>query len=304
MNLKVIFIVTRLRSLLASVILLAFSTSAFAQPAPTPISGVAFDPPSPKVYEPFTVAVTFSKPYCIADAPQFSRVRLSGNALLLSLSHLGEGPCALQRTFVMPGLPDGNFAVTVAVTGTYVDTTLNIRETIVVERGTFSLAVDPTAQYKKGVVYTTQIGDAFVLDLAPFVPPFPRTPVVNMLTGRDDPEFTVYTGLGLGRIGVPSAAVPLWQLQYPSPLKGSFATTSEAEKNRLATHGFNWFGGDLLFFVLPVQNGACPLGASPVYRVFNPKVPAHRYVSSFDTYSVLAANGFVGEGIVFCAPRP
>ncbi len=303
MNRKMIFIVARLRSLWASVILLAFSALAFAQPAATPISSVVFDPPNPKVYEPFSVAVTFSKPYCIADAPQFSRVRLTGNALLLSLSHLGDGPCALQRTFVVPGLPDGNFAVTVAVTGTYVEPTFNRRETIVVERGTFSLSVYSPEQDNKSFVYTTQIGDAFVLDRAPTGPV--RTVFeVNVITARDDPEFMVYTGLGLGRIGVPRAAVALWQLQYPSPLKGSFATTSEAEKNRLATQGFNWFGGNLLFFVLPVHNGACPLGASPVYRLFNPKVPAHRYVSSFDTYNVLAANGFVGEGIVFCAPRP
>lgn len=302
MNLKLIFIVARLRGLLASVILLAFSASAFAQPAATPISSVAFDPPNPKVYEPFSVAVTFSKPYCIADAPQFSRVRLTGNALLLSLSHLGDGPCALQRTFVVQGLPDGTFEVTVAVTGTYVETTFNRRETIVVERGTFPLTVDPAAQYNKGAVYTTQFGDAYVLDLAPTGPV--RTVFeVNMVTGREDPEFMVYTGVRLGRIGVPSAAVGLWQLRYPSPLKGGFVTTSYAEYTRLITQGFSPMGGEPLF-VLPVQNGACPLGASPVYRLFNPKAPAHRYVSSFDTYNVLATNGFVGEGIVFCAPRP
>ena len=285
----------------------ALTTFAYAQPTPVPLTGVSFSPPNPDVYEPFKVTVTFSKPYCIADSPYFSAVTLTGNQLSVSLSHFGNGPCATQRTFNLSGLPDGAFDVNVAVTGTYLNSTSNVRETTAVERGTFPLTVGGSVQYGKTKVYTTLQNGALVLDRRPqFVQPAPSVPYdANTLTGYDEAEFTVYPGLGLGRIGVPNSAVPVWQLLYPTPLKGSFATTDEAEKNRLSAVGFSFLGGgSTLFFVLPLVNGACPLGATPIYRLFNPKAPAHRYVSSLDTYNTLAANGFIGEGMVFCAPRP
>lgn len=277
----------------------------YAQPALLALQNVTFEPANPDDYEPFTVTVTFSKPYCIADSPMFSKASLVGNLLTLQLSHLGDGPCALRRSFNVPGLPGGEFAVNVAVTGVYQNVALNARETVVAEGGTYALRVGLTlpVKYNMGKIYTTQFDGVYVLNRGPDgTSQFSYD--ASTITGFADAEFTAYTGLGLGRIGVPNSAIHLWQLRYPSPLVGSFATTSENEKNRLSTQGFSWFGGGLSFYVLPLVNGACPLGAVPVYRLFNPRAPAHRYVSSLDTYNTLAANGFIGEGMVFCAPRP
>ena len=285
---------------------LALATLAFAQTAPAPLTTLSatFDPPSPEEYQPFTVTVTFSKPYCFGDAVGFSKVTLTGNALTLLQSHLGEGPCVNQRTFNVPGIPGGEFSVTVGITGSNnLNDSYNSRESVSIEQGTYSLSV---ISFGKVKVFSLRdpLG-RYVLDYPPEHYNFStRPPWIDYLTTRDAPEFFAFRGLGLGNIGVPKAAIALIHLIYPSPLKGVYATTSTAEADRLVQGGFTWHPLIADMYVLPIKNGVCPLGAVPVYRLFNPKGPAHRYVSSLDTYNTLVANGFIGEGMVFCAPRP
>ena len=52
---------------------------------------------------------------------------------------------------------------------------------------------------------------------------------------------------------------------------------------------------------------ACPAGAVPIYRMFNngqTGSPNHRFTTSPATYQQFTtAQGWAGEGVVFCAPQ-
>jgi PQQ-like domain len=61
------------------------------------------------------------------------------------------------------------------------------------------------------------------------------------------------------------------------------------------------------FLTTPVVNGACPSGLVPVYRAYNNGFASgidsnHRITSNFAAYQQTVAAGWIGEGIVMCAP--
>ena len=281
-----------------------FTNSAHAQPAPLAANAVTVTPANPQEFEALTVTIEFSKPYCIAEhSPIFSRVSLTTGELVLLLSQFGDGPCVGRKSFAVPGIPAGNFRMTVGVAGPYwPNFPAESREAVSVEQLTIPLTVSAVGQ--KAPLYT------WVAPMEPratsglfLVPGVPGATIQNgnvSIVGRADAyEFTAW----LGRIApVPRAAVRLYWLDYPKPRNGSFHTTSLTDANRLASEGFTLKTDSLEEYVLPKVNGACPLGSSPVYRLFNPRVVAHRYVANVDTYNALAANGWLGEGSVFCAP--
>ena len=53
--------------------------------------------------------------------------------------------------------------------------------------------------------------------------------------------------------------------------------------------------------LLPAAGGACPIGTDPVWRLFSSKFVTHRYTRSNTTYSAFQADGWSGEGVVFCS---
>jgi Repeat of unknown function (DUF5648) len=279
-------------------------SAALAQTAPIPANAVTFSPTIPQEFEPFTVTIDFSKPYCVAEnSPLFSRVSLVGTELVLLLSQLGDGPCASRKSFVVPGIPAGSFRVTVGVAGPYwPNYPAGTREAVSVEQSTVALVVNAIGQ--KSPLYTwvapMEPRASSGLFLVPGVPTATtQNGNISLVGASDEFEFMAW----LGRLSsVPKAAVRLYWLDYPKPLNGSFRTTSLADANRLIGDGFTLKTDSLEEHVLPKANGACPLGSKPVYRLFNPRVIAHRYVTSLDTYNALAANGWIGEGSVFCAP--
>ena len=57
-------------------------------------------------------------------------------------------------------------------------------------------------------------------------------------------------------------------------------------------------------YVVPAVNRACPLGTTPVRRLFNAVDVLHRYEINMETAAVLTANGYVDENIAFCSPLP
>lgn len=97
----------------------------------------------------------------------------------------------------------------------------------------------------------------------------------------------------------------IYRYNYPSPSQGAFMAT-EAECLAATRLLFLPTATVCTFpvgYVLKYRNGACPFGASPVYRLFHPVSIAHRYVQSADTYVALQSYGYVGEGPQFCAPK-
>jgi hypothetical protein len=54
-----------------------------------------------------------------------------------------------------------------------------------------------------------------------------------------------------------------------------------------------------------IAPGICPAGTSRIYRVYNQRAAFndsnHRYLSDAAAYDSMMANGWSGEGVVFCA---
>ena len=293
-----------LRTLLIAGSVLSISATLAQQPAPIAANAVTFAPANPQEFEAFTVTIEFSKPYCVAEnSPLFSRVGLAGTDLVLLLSQLGDGPCVNRKSFVVPGIPAGNFRVTVGVTGSYwPDYPAGTREAVSVEQSTVPLVVGAVGQKFPLYTWAAPIEPRASSGLF-LVPGTPGATIrlgnVSIIGTREEYEFMAWVAF-LG--STPRAAVRLYWLDYPKPLNGSFRTTSLADANRLVSDGFTLKSDSLEEHVLPKVNGACPMGSKPVYRLFNARVIAHRYVANLDTYNALAANGWTGEGSVFCAP--
>jgi hypothetical protein len=70
---------------------------------------------------------------------------------------------------------------------------------------------------------------------------------------------------------------------------------------------WNFEGND--FLTTPAVNGACPAGLLPVYRAYNNGFARgidsnHRITSNQSDYLHTVATGWIGEGVVMCAPLP
>ncbi len=70
--------------------------------------------------------------------------------------------------------------------------------------------------------------------------------------------------------------------------------------------GWIWEQGNK-FYIIPSSAGACPSGTLPVYRTYNNRYifndSNHRYTTSLPVYNSMIASGWIGEGVVMCAPN-
>ena len=62
------------------------------------------------------------------------------------------------------------------------------------------------------------------------------------------------------------------------------------------------------FLTTPVAAGACPAGLAPVYRAYNNGFANgidsnHRITTNYAAYQQMIAGGWIGEGVVMCAPN-
>ena len=312
---------TLCRSLL--LILNITSYSAFAQsPLPTPIMmpDVAVVTLAPVAYQPLTVTATFSTAYCLnTDAPIYSQVSLTSGVLSVALSHLKAGPCVTSKTLSLPGLPAGTYGVRISVTA---DDSGGIqrRRTYEAEVGQTSVTVSLPKGLASGVPMCMTRSDA------PAYGPFGSGPIVlafrcseepaipfgatrttgltPLLVGTNSADFTVFAATtATDRQSLPATFTPLYAINYPAPLAGTYWTTSLPD---CTTLNQQWQGRNTCdgtdAYVLRARSGACPIGASPVYRLYQPKVIAHRYTQSAETYAALIDVGYTGEGVVWCAP--
>ena len=307
---------------------LLVATAAVCNAAPT--AQISLVPLSPQEYEPFRVVATFSEDVCLStNAPGYARVRFASNVLDVQLSHLKTGNCTRTREFAFAGLPAGNHTVQLSLTSRRASLPTDGYDggtTIVATIGTSALAVRARSNLVPQYWFTGRIDGDSVFS------PYSATengggPVVIWsqhgapLTGGGDwldvgPPYTIgYTfqawqpGGGLPLL-VPkdaqyAAFENIYRFDYPKPLQGAFMATdsdclvaTRTFVSPTATQCINPFG-----YVLKYRNGACPMGASPVYRLFHPVSIAHRYVQSADTYVALQSYGYVGEGPQFCAPK-
>lgn len=296
-----------IRRLVSSVLLTAglFTTSGAVA------LSVTTQPAQPNAYEAFDVVVQYSRAYCLPrSSPIVAQTTTSANgtnrAVSVVLSHLDivdPATCTQQSSSKvrLPGLAPGAVTLDLALTQT-VQTTALVYRSVVAESGSTTLTVSPitntaikvmTINGPNGAPFYLSTVDAQNLSgsgtLLPILP-----------TGASNPSFY---GWSASRVAAPSVATRLFSLKLLSPVR-YFYTTSTAERDALLKAGFveqiapSWEQ----IYVLPATNGACPMGATPVRRLFNQTDILHRYEMNADTTAVLAANGYVDENIAFCSP--
>ena len=265
---------------------------------------------NPKEYVPFPIVVTFSKPYCLNDAAALSETQYTGNALSISLTHLFQrSPCSNNQTEMVPGLPRGATTVKVLVTergpllsGFDQQGVTNIAEVVSIE-----VVVQPASPSLASATFWT----------GRFTPPtggptqFVLTPSrFSAFNGAwdwleaGDPATQAYTFKAFSFAAtdtLPDALSRLYSVPYPDPFTGVYWTTELTSAEALAR---SWSKSvtSTQYAVGRLKNGSCSVGMSPVYQSFNSNVIAHRWTQSRSAYSTMLANGFSGDGAVWCAP--
>ena len=305
---------------LLTVLGLRFLGVAQAQTTPLTMPSVrierafAADPLSITPYQPFDVVATFSKPYCLnTESPIYSALTLNQGVLSLVLTHVKSGPCVSERRLRVPGLPTGDYRIRVSITDGGTRTL-----TFEAEVGTVNLTVAANSSTPIASRVETARIDGGALAKPFGVYPLGDGPVTLFKGSLNAPLGTTGVWVEVGppySFGVfdqaPTGAyvsdtfVPVYVVNYPAPYSGLFITTALQTARELQSQWAVPSSGEprLWFYALRLKNGACPLGSSPVYQLFHPQSVAHRWTQSMEMYSVLAENGFVGEGAIFCAPK-
>jgi hypothetical protein len=265
---------------------------------------------NPQEYVPFPIVVTFSKAYCLNDTAALSEIQYTGNTLSISLSHLFQrSPCSTNQTVTVPGLPRGATTVKVLVTergpllsGFDQQGVTNIAETV-----SIGVVVQPSSSSLASATFWT----------GRFTPPtggptqFVLTPSrFSAFNGAwdwleaGDPATQAYTFKAFSFAAadtLPDALSRLYSVPYPDPLTGVYWTADLMSAEALAR---SWSKSvtSTQYAVGRLKNGSCSIGMSPVYQSFNSNVIAHRWTQSRSAYSTMLANGFSGDGVVWCAP--
>ena len=298
-------------------VLVCCAARTFAQsPVPKPVvmPNVAVITASPLAFQSFTVKADFSKAYCFSDDyPLYSNISLKAGVLSVILSHLRLGPCVTTKSITLPGIPAGEYTLRLSVTG---DDSggIQVRRTYEAEVGQTQLTVTlPTGIVRSGVMCMARVdspeygpyGSGPVMLVARCSEePTIATPRINGTTplevGTATPSFYIY-GAAAGT-PLPAPFTTLYAVPYPPPLAGLFWTTSLAD---CASLNRAWNGkstcDEANLVVTSPSSGVCPIGTSPIYRLFQRSVVAHRYTPNTATYAALVEAGHVGEGIAWCS---
>ena len=312
----------RLLALCASASLAVFSVQVFALGFPPPgvpatraMQSVSVIESPVSSYRPFTVLARFAIPYCINTAADgLADVTLKGGVLNVQLTHLSARGCTTvsEQAVSIPGLPAGDFQIRVAVTA---------RNGAPLSPPVGNVEVDAyeAEAGQVGLTVARRAGESLLGMCTALVTT--GQPAIRLLTFEAcNSVFATVVALEVGtfigkRTGTflawqfardaPDAPyAPLYLLTYPTGFAGTYATTSAATCNQLATAWANPVSTCTtpVAYVLQARSGACPLGSSPVWQLFQTNPIAHRYTQIATTYSMLVNAGNVGEGVVWCAP--
>lgn len=293
-----------------------------AESAAGAITGVTISPAQPTEGEPVAAVVAFDRRLCgdgtlsVSDAlaqaqRQITQSRVVGNdiAISIAVTYLDAGfPSCVdigsQLTITLPPLPAGPYSIRVG-------------------EGTFAFALDPllfgNRTIKSTASATFNVTNALPASIPVYqeggrlklssldgsyqVTPDVATEAVSV--GRWLPAFYAWRP---SVSGSSSALGPVFELFVArGPWAGkAFYTMDPAERASLLASGFfqNSFDNEpnpnIAFSAIKPVGGLCPRGRVGVYRAFNPSEMRYNFLPE-NSYRVLLANGWRGEGVIFCA---
>ena len=90
-----------------------------------------------------------------------------------------------------------------------------------------------------------------------------------------------------------------------SPRSSHFYTANADEYNALVAGAVWQLEGPVFDVSMPANDGTCPAGAAPVYRMYNGGMggaPNHRFTTNMIVHAQMRAAGWIYEGVAFCSP--
>jgi hypothetical protein len=126
---------------------------------------------------------------------------------------------------------------------------------------------------------------------------------------RTGQQFNVYA-----LEGAPTSSSTVWRFfgTMFDPKSSHVYTANEAEYNALVSGAIaGWqLEGPVFSTPLPADNGMCPAGTIPVYRLYNNGMggaPNHRFITDANEFAQMLADGWIPEGqgigVGFCSPQ-
>ena len=241
----------------------------------------------PGEYTPFEVVVETNGSYCYDPTfPIFGDVQYAAETVSVVLTHvisLRQRPdsarvCGQQRKFMLPGLPRGRQSIEVDITsnGGSNSTGARVVETLTTSVDVAAFAASPsvvtfwTGLYSSGTV----LGEGGIqLSSGRFTMFANGWDWIEVGSPETGYTFKVFTFAAEDR--VPEALTRLYYVRYPIGYPGAFYSVDRATALRVAAE---W--GQLVFETLTavgrLNQGACPIGMSPVYQAFHPQAISHR----------------------------
>ena len=306
--------------------LLLSTTTAFALVSAGIAHAASFaisEPAAPRSYESFIGQVTFDASYCVSTSyPLIGEGELRDNVFSVVLSHLKYGACSNTFRVAVPGLPAQVTRLRISMTKA---PPINGQPAIVAETVEASLAL---SGYITGEpLWTVRVESDGVYNPFNLPQDGSRSGPVVLWSGNGAPGTgaaermeagaslqTAYTfralkpATGTTPTYASDDLAPLYRVFYPAPLRGIYYTTDFVVAQQLEQ---SWNRRSLSdqtgIASAPVgrlRAGACPLGMTPVYQAFHPTADiAHRYTQSLAAYQLLIRNGYIGEGLAWCAPE-
>jgi len=300
------------RSVASSVRNAGTALACLSLPLGNALAGAVQLPATMVEYTSFEVIVTTDQPLCLGF-PVVGDMQYTSGTLVTVLTHLvapgRDRNCGEQsgrtRRLTIPGLPRGQHTLRFDVTrtptfpevnGATVAESVSINVTVEAAPGV-SLVNFWTGTYTPGVNNTTV--STFFLSPSRF----------SMFVGQNDwleagVSDTNYTFKGFqidATAQLPPGLVRLSTVRYPSPFSGTFWSADVNLANRLAGEWGN-ARVETNYAVGKLVAGACAIGMSPVYQAFHPATVTHRWTQSRTAYITMLANGYQGDGAVWCAP--
>ena len=293
------------------------------QGATAAITGVTISPAQPVEGSSIAAVVSFDRRLCgdhslpVGEAltkaqRQITQARVVGNDISISVAatymDTGFPTCVdigTQLTIELPPLPAGSYSVRVGE-GTFafaIDPLLFGNRTI---KSVASATFNVTNTLPASVPVYQEGGYLRLSSVDGFYQAAPDIATEATSVGRWLPAF--YAWRPSSAAANPSALAPVYELFIA---RGQWAgkpfyTMDSEERASLLASGFfknssdNQADPNIIFSAIKPAGGLCPRGRVGIYRAFD--VSAMRY--SFlpeNSYRALVANGWRGEGVVFCA---
>lgn len=197
-------------------------------------------------------------------------------------------------SFVLSALAPGEYTVELALSG-QASALMPVRRAVTVAATSPTVVATSLGQRPTGKFFLT--ASAQELSTLAALTGDGSVDKKGLLWGVAEQTMNVWPATG----DAPTAAKPVCRLYHPQAVTHFYS--ANAADCALVRNISPWVDEGIAFKALTPNNGACPTGTDPVYRLFSAGLGNHVYTRSTATVASFGQTGWVNEGVVFCSPK-